>query len=259
MALRFRRPLIAGNWKMNRPLSEAIPLLKRLRDRLFTVRDATIVLCPPHIALPAAAEILEKSSLHLGAQNMCWEREGAFTGEISPTMLRDLHVDYVILGHSERRNYFQETAEQIRWKVRAALANGLIPILCVGESEEERTAGRQDTVVEAQLLSAIGGISAAQLRSVVIAYEPIWAIGTGKTATSAVAQQMHAHIRRILRSAFGGEVAEGISLLYGGSMKASNAADLLAQPDIDGGLIGGASLDVEQFSAIVELASRGSK
>jgi triosephosphate isomerase len=214
-------------------------------------QQVTVVVCPPFPALPIAAPVLEKSPIQLGAQNMCWARDGAFTGEVSPSMLRDLYVTHVILGHSERRGHFHETLEQVADKVRAALGNGLIPILCVGETLKEREAGRQNETVELQLISAVDGIEEAQAKQLVIAYEPVWAIGTGRTATPALAQEMHSLLRRLLAKRFGGEAARRVRILYGGSVRAGNALELFRQPDIDGGLVGGASLDANEFLAIV--------
>jgi triosephosphate isomerase len=199
---------------------------------------------------------LEKTSIQLGAQNMGWAKEGAFTGEISPHMLRDLYVTHVILGHSERRTIFGETLEQIRMKVEAALTNGLVPILCVGETLEEREAGQQDGVVRKQLGNALEKLSLEQIERMVIAYEPVWAIGTGKTATPKTAQEMHGHIRRMLAQIGGQDLANRVRILYGGSMKPSNCGELLIQPDIDGGLIGSASLDPLDFIKIVEAACK---
>ncbi|MDR3316608.1 MAG: triose-phosphate isomerase [Puniceicoccales bacterium] len=256
MATKFRQPLIVGNWKMHRTPSEARVLLNNLKEKLLEVIGTAVVVCPPYTVLSVAADILEKTSIQVGAQNMCWEREGAFTGEISPHMLRDLYVTHVILGHSERRVHFHETLEQIRRKVLAALAGGLIPVLCVGETAEERESNQQNVAIDGQLLSALEGIDGETIGDVVIAYEPVWAIGTGKTATPTIAQEMHDHIRRFIRRRFGEEAAQTIHILYGGSMKAANAGELLSQPDIDGGLIGGASLDAAEFAAIVACAVR---
>ncbi|MDR3117426.1 MAG: triose-phosphate isomerase [Puniceicoccales bacterium] len=243
--------LVVGNWKMNRMPSEAEPFLRQLREQMPAMQHVTVVVCPPFPSLPIAAPVLEKSPIQLGAQNMCWARGGAFTGEVSPAMLRDLYVTHVILGHSERRSHFHETLEQIAAKVRAALDNGLIPILCLGETQAEREAARQSSVVERQLISALEGLGEEQARRLVVAYEPIWAIGTGKTATPDQAQEMHATLRQLLAKHLGEETARRVRILYGGSVQAANALELFRQPDIDGGLVGGASLDANEFLAIV--------
>ncbi|MDR2030310.1 MAG: triose-phosphate isomerase [Puniceicoccales bacterium] len=245
------RLLVVANWKMNRLPSETGPFLRQLLEQIPPMQHVSVVVCPPFPSLAIAAPFLEKSSIQLGAQNMFWERDGAFTGEVSPAMLRDLYATHVILGHSERRSIFGETLPLIALKVQAALANGLVPILCVGESAKERDDGRQFWVVEQQLITALENIATDQARRLVVAYEPVWAIGTGKTATPALAQEMHGHIRSLLQRLFGDAVARHIRILYGGSVKAANAMDLFQQPDIDGGLVGGASLDANEFSSIV--------
>ncbi|MDR1438158.1 MAG: triose-phosphate isomerase [Puniceicoccales bacterium] len=256
MAKKLRRPLIAANWKMNKTFSETEPFLKSLKVEIAPFSGVTAVICPPFTSLPAASKLLENTSILLGAQNMCWSKEGAFTGEISPIMLRDLYVTHVILGHSERRNIFGETDLQIHEKLVSAIGAELTPILCVGESQSERAENRQRTVIEEQLLTAIGDLKEEAVAHVVIAYEPVWAIGTGKTATPKMAQEMHGHIRSVIAENWGNAVAEEMRILYGGSMNAANAESLLSQPDIGGGLIGGASLHSIEFAKIVEIAHR---
>jgi triosephosphate isomerase len=241
---------------MNRVPSDASVLLDGLRERLAKVSNVSVVVCPPFVILPAAAAAMDKTSIAVGAQNMHHETNGAFTGEISPNMLRDLYVTHVILGHSERRTHFHETLGEINKKVQAALKYGLTPILCVGETWAEREKGNQEEVVRRQIVSALKGVSSDLVSQVVIAYEPVWAIGTGKTATPEIAQDMHSEIRSILWEICDESVARNACIIYGGSVKAANAAELLAQPDIDGGLVGGASLDAEEFFEIVSCAER---
>jgi triosephosphate isomerase len=253
--MKFRQPIIIGNWKMNRVTSDAERLLAELCEKLIEVKGVSIVVCPPFVALPVAATIIEKTALQLGAQNMHWEPEGAFTGEISPNMLRDIYVTHVILGHSERRTAFKETNDQIHKKMLSALAHGLTPILCVGETSSEREKGKQHSAVEKQIISAIENIDAENIRRLVVAYEPVWAIGTGETATPEVAQEMHNAIRSLFKANYGEDVAQDVHIIYGGSMKAANADELLRQRDIDGGLIGGASLNADEFFAICKCAA----
>jgi triosephosphate isomerase (TIM) len=252
--MKFRKRIIAGNWKMNKTVPEAVELAMAIRGELSGSSDVDIVLCPPFTALAAVAESLDGSSISYGAQNMHWENSGAFTGEISPHMLRGLYCHYVILGHSERRTYFGENDEIVNRKAKAALAATLRPIICVGETIEQRQAGDHIRVVENQVRGSLAGIAAADIKKAVVAYEPVWAIGTGLTASPEQAQEMHACIRKELAAMFSQDVAESIRIQYGGSMKPSNAAELLAQPDIDGGLIGGASLEVRSFVELVKIA-----
>jgi len=250
MVQKIRKKIIAGNWKMNKTLSEAVDLANAVKEGLGNITEIDVVLCPPFTALRSVWEIIQETPIKLGAQNMHWENSGAFTGEISPSMLRDLFCWYVIIGHSERRTYFAETDEMVNRKVRAAITAHLVPIICVGETIQERQAGKAEEVVRTQLEKGLSGI-ASDLRKVVIAYEPVWAIGTGVNATPEQAQQMHAFIRKVIENMSNSEIAESIRIQYGGSMKSSNAKDLLSQPDIDGGLIGGASLDARSFIEIV--------
>ncbi len=249
-----RRYLIAGNWKMNKTPAEAKELAQEILSLSEQQSDVSVVLCPPFTALDAVSEIVGSTHIQLGAQNMHPQLEGAYTGEISSVMLRDLFCNFVILGHSERRQYFGETDVIINEKVESALNSNLKPILCVGESLEEREAEKTMTVVEQQVRTGLKAITKENAENVVIAYEPIWAIGTGKTATPQMAQEVHLSIRRILSDIFGTLTANKIRILYGGSMKPENASELLDQEDLDGGLIGGASLKAKSFVSLVEIA-----
>ena len=246
-----RTPYIAANWKMNKTVAEAAEFIDALLPRIAATQH-DVVVCPPFTALHEVVERRRGTAVRVAAQNMHEAEAGAFTGEISAAMLVELDVEAVVLGHSERRQYFGETDEALARKVPAALAADLEPILCVGESEAARDAGETEEVLERQLQADLAGLEATQIAEVVIAYEPIWAIGTGRTATPEQAQEASAYIRDVLRMR--GAAADEIRILYGGSMKPANAAELLALPDVDGGLIGGASLDPEEFAAIVEAA-----
>ena len=250
-----RKKLIAGNWKMNKTSADAIALVGDLVAAIGRQNDVDVVVCPPFTALESTGKVLEGSTVKLGAQNMHHESSGAFTGEISAPMLRDLFVTHVILGHSERRALFGETDGFINQKVLTALKNQLRPILCLGESPAVREAGSTLKVVQTQLEAGLEGVGKEQLPSVIIAYEPVWAIGTGKVATSDQAQEVHAYIRGLLTKTFGETMAQKVRILYGGSMKPSNAAELLNQKDIDGGLIGGASLESRSFVELVQAAA----
>lgn len=250
----MRTPIVAGNWKMNKTASEAADLVDGLKGLLDGVTGVEVVLCPPFTALQAVRERIANTSLDLGAQNMHFAENGAYTGEISGGMLRDLFCHYVILGHSERRQYFGETDVLVNQKAKAAVAAGLKPIVCVGETLEERESDRMKEVVETQVRGSLANLGPNGLAETVIAYEPVWAIGTGKTATSDQAQEVHAFIRGVLADLEDDGIAQAVRIQYGGSMKPGNAAELLAQPDIDGGLIGGAALDAESFAAIVQAA-----
>ena len=249
----MRKKIVAGNWKMNKVTGEAAALTAAVRGALAQKTSVDVVLCPPFTALKAVADALANSAIKLGAQNMHWEKDGAYTGEISAAMLKDLCCQYVILGHSERRTYFHETDENVNRKTKVALAAGLTPIVCVGETLEQREAGRTDDVVRGQVLQSLAGLGDG-LRQVVVAYEPVWAIGTGRTATPQQAQDVHALIRRVLAQLGSGAVADTVRIQYGGSVKAANARELFGQPDIDGGLIGGAALDAKSFIDIVNAA-----
>jgi triosephosphate isomerase len=250
----MRKKIIAGNWKMNKTVSEAVDLAESIKREVGDLRDVDVVLCPPFTALKAVGDVLSGTHVDLGAQNMHWEKSGAFTGEVSPAMLRDLFCHFVILGHSERRQYFSETDEVVNRKTKAALANNLTPIVCVGETLQEREAGRMQDVVTTQVKGSLAGLTARELTQTVLAYEPVWAIGTGKTATSAQAQEVHALIRSVLKELADEATAQAVRIQYGGSVKANNARELFSQPDIDGGLIGGAALEARSFVEIVRSA-----
>lgn len=249
----MRKKIIAANWKMNMTIGEAESFLKDFRLEIEEVTGVEIVIAPPFTALPKLSELLGGSQkVRLGAQNFYFEKSGAYTGEISAAMLRDLFVRYVIIGHSERRQIFGETDSFINKKVLVAHASELKPILCVGETLEEREAGKEKLVLETQLRGGLAGVSAEQLVETVIAYEPVWAIGTGKTATSAQAQDAHAHVRAVLAELTDAATADKVRIQYGGSVKPANALELLSQPDIDGALVGGASLEARGFAEIVK-------
>ena len=246
-----RTPYIAANWKMHKTVAEAAAFVDALLPRIAATQH-DVVICPPYLALSEVVERSRGSAVRVAAQNMHEEDSGAFTGEVSAPMLAEADVDAVVLGHSERRQYFNETDEALARKLPAALAAGLEPILCVGESEEARDADQTTSVLGRQLQAGLAAVESASLAEVVVAYEPIWAIGTGRTATPEQAQETCAFIRDVLRERRA--TADAVRILYGGSVKPTNAAELLAQPDIDGALVGGASLDPEDFAAIVEAA-----
>jgi triosephosphate isomerase (TIM) len=252
----MRKYLIAGNWKMNKNATESVALVDELLKTVANETAVSVVVCPPFTSLDSVSKAVAGTTLRVGAQNMYHEASGAFTGEISPEMLRHLRVDWVILGHSERRAIFGESDALINRKVKAALANSLKPILCVGETIEEREAGKTLKVVETQLTEGLKDIDEAKAEEVVIAYEPVWAIGTGRTATPEMAQEVHAYIRKLLNALFGEVKGEKIRILYGGSMKPDNADQLLSQKDIDGGLIGGAALQASSFLSLVASAKK---
>jgi len=248
----MRKKIIAGNWKMNKTVADALTLAEGIAADLADCTDVEVVVCPPFTALKSVSDVLADTQIKLGCQNMSSEDDGAYTGEISHTMLKELFVKYVILGHSERREYYKETDFWVNKKVKKALEKNLRPIVCVGEKLEDREAGNTKKVVEAQVRGSLADITAEQFENVVVAYEPVWAIGTGKTATSEQAQEVHAFIRGIIRDMVGEKAAKGLRIQYGGSMKAANAKELLSQPDIDGGLIGGAALEARSFIDIVK-------
>jgi triosephosphate isomerase len=251
----IRKKLIAGNWKMNKTSSDAVSLAREIVLAVGTQPDVEVLICPPFTALEAVAAAVDGSLVKLGAQNMHFEASGAFTGEISAPMLRALFATHVILGHSERRTLFGETDELVNRKMLAAFKNQLRPILCVGESLAEREAGSTLKVVQTQTERALDGVSKEMAASFVVAYEPVWAIGTGKVATTEQAQEVHAFIRGLLVKLYGDAVAQRVRILYGGSMKPANAPELLAQKDIDGGLIGGASLEARSFVELIRAAA----
>lgn len=253
----MRRFLIAGNWKMNCGPAETSELLIGLKQKMNTVPDGVDVLvCPPEISLTTAAEELQASDIMFGAQNVHFEDNGAFTGEVSTAMLTEVGCHYVIIGHSERREYFVETDQMVNRKTLKALQAGLKPIICVGESLDQRKKDVHQTMVAKQVQAALSEVDDPTVEDVVIAYEPIWAIGTGETATPDQAQEMHAMIRNVLSDLYDHSSAEAIRILYGGSMKPHNAEELLKQTDVDGGLVGGASLEAESFAKIIEIAEK---
>ena len=251
----MRKKIIAGNWKMNIKPSETAALVKEVAEATKVFTNVEVVCCTPAIDIPAAVAAAAGTHVGIGAENAHWEEKGAFTGEISTGMLVDAGAKYVIIGHSERRQYFGETDETVNKRTRAVIAAGLTAIVCVGETLEEREAGKLVEVIERQMNVGLKDLSAADCAKLVIAYEPVWAIGTGKTATPDQAQEVHALIRATLAKLVGGAVADTVRIQYGGSMKPSNAAELLAKPDIDGGLIGGAALKAVDFAAIVGAAN----
>jgi triosephosphate isomerase len=247
----MRKAIIAGNWKMNKTPDEARALVEELIP-LVADAECEVVVCPPFVDLCPVSKAIKGTNIHLGAQNIHWAKSGAFTGEISADMLKKFGVEYAIVGHSERRQYFGETDATVNMRAKAALENGITPIICVGESLEQRERGETDEFVASQVRGALEGISADDARRIVIAYEPIWAIGTGRTATAEMAEETITVIRKTLRSIFGNDAAETVRIQYGGSMNPQNAASLMAMENIDGGLIGGASLKAEDFSKVVK-------
>ena len=250
----MRKPIVAGNWKMNKTAPQAAALVRELRPLVEGLKSVEVVVCPPYTALATAADALAGSGIGLGAQNMHWEPSGAFTGEVSAEMLLTAGCRYVIIGHSERRALFHETNADVNRKVKAALAAGLTPIMCVGETLDQREAGKTEDVVRDHVEGGLAGLGADQIRKIVVAYEPVWAIGTGKTATPEQAQDVHAFIRALLARLADTGTAQTVRIQYGGSVKPENAKELFGKPDIDGGLIGGASLKADSFAAIVKAA-----
>ena len=247
------KTIVAGNWKMNKNLQEGIELAKGLNEALAADKpNCDVIICTPFIHLAKVSEIIDHKVINLGAENCADKASGAYTGEVSAEMVKSTGAEYVILGHSERREYYNETPEILKEKVELALANGLKVIFCIGESLAQREANEQNAVVKAELEGSVFHLSADQFKNIVIAYEPIWAIGTVKTATAEQAEEIHAYIRSVVAEKYGKEIAAETSILYGGSCKASNAPELFAKPDIDGGLIGGASLKVADFKGIID-------
>jgi triosephosphate isomerase len=243
--------MMAGNWKMNKTIAEAVSLAQAIRENVDAVSSVDRVLCPTYVCLPAVAQALQGSDIAAGAQNMHWAESGAYTGEVSAGMLQGL-VEYVIIGHSERRQYFAETDESVNKKAKAALAAGLTPIICIGESLAQNEAGETQAFVSGQVKAALDGLSAGQVQQIVLAYEPIWAIGTGKAATAQQAQDICGGVvRAAVAEVFGAEVAEVVRVLYGGSTNAKNIGEIMQQPDIDGALIGGAALQADSYSSMV--------
>jgi triosephosphate isomerase (TIM) len=248
----LRRPLIAGNWKMYKTSAEAVDFVKKFLTLVSGVADRDVMIAPAFTALEALAAALKGTEVGLGAQDVFWEAEGAFTGQVSPPMLTAAGCRYVIIGHSERRQFFGETDDTVNRKIRAALKSGLIPVMCVGESEKQREAGQTFSILDKQVKDGLRSFVSDELGSLVIAYEPVWAIGTGKTATAAQAEETHAYIRSLIKGLFGADVAALMRVLYGGSVKPENASELMAMADIDGALVGGASLNPDSFSKIVK-------
>ena len=253
----MRTPFIAGNWKMFKTVHETTVYVKELRGLVKDINDVTIVIAPPFTAVHAAGEAARNSRVGVAAQNMSWEREGAFTGEVSAAMIKEAGAEYVIIGHSERRTLFGETDATVNRKVLAAIAGSLTPIVCIGETLEQRERNETLDVLERQIKGGLDRVTGDQVAALVMAYEPVWAIGTGRTATPAQAGEAHAHIRSRLRQWFGGTTADQCVLLYGGSVKPDNIRDLMAQADVDGALVGGASLDVRSFYDIIARSRPG--
>jgi len=247
----MRHPFIAGNWKMFKTVHDTVVYVKEFRSLVKDMEDVEIVIAPPFTAVYAAAEAARNSNIGVAAQNLHWERDGAFTGEIAGPMIKEAGAEYVIIGHSERRTLFGETDQSVNRKIGAGIAAGLVPIVCIGETLAEREAGETLSVLDRQIKSGFDGVTGEQVGALVIAYEPVWAIGTGRTATAVQAQEAHAHIRQRLRQWFGAPAADECHVIYGGSVKPDNTKDLIAQPDVDGALVGGASLDIKSFFAIV--------
>lgn len=256
----MRRKIVAGNWKMNKTVDEAVDLVRSLKEKLASgpVDDVDVVVCPPYVDLVSVRDVIAGSKIGLGAQNVYWEDAGAYTGEISAGMLLSAGCGYVIVGHSERRQYFGETNATVNKRLKKAFAAGLVPIMCVGERLEQRQAGITRAVVEIQVREGLADISADQVKRMIIAYEPVWAIGTGINATPEQAQEVHRFIRELLADMFGEDVANAVRIQYGGSVKPANAAELMSQPDVDGALVGGASLKADSFYEIVRAASQRS-
>ncbi len=247
----MRTPIIAGNWKMHKTIEESVSMVKELIPLVSDVTDVEIVVCPTFTALSSVNETIKDTNIKLGAQNMWFEEKGAFTGEISPLMLKSAGCKYVILGHSERREIFKETNDVINKKLKKAFDENLIPILCVGEKLEEREAGITENVLKDQITNSLDGITKEQMQKIIIAYEPVWAIGTGKTATPETADEAHYYIRKLISELYDEEIAESLRIQYGGSVKPNNVKELMAKENIDGALVGGASLEAESFRDII--------
>ena len=252
----MRTPIVIANWKLNKTVGEAVRFASALRDTVSDVGGVEIVVAPAFTALSSVSSALGESNIHLAAQDVFWEDNGAFTGEVSPAMLKDVGCEYVIIGHSERRQYFGETNDSVNKKVKAALSYDLKPIVCVGENLEDREADRAESVIENHVRTGLAGIPSEMLPSTVIAYEPVWAIGTGVTATPDQAQLAHQFIRSLLSEMYSVELAAGVRIQYGGSVKPDNISELITQPDVDGALVGGASLEVETFAQIAISANK---
>ncbi|MDD5422183.1 MAG: triose-phosphate isomerase [Candidatus Omnitrophota bacterium] len=248
----MRKIIIAGNWKMNKNISESIDLANYVKRTLYDIGEIEIVLCPPFTSLSDVKEIVMDTNIKLGAQNVHWEKEGALTGEISCGMLKNVGCEYVIIGHSERRQFFGDTNETVNKKVKAALKEGLKPIVCVGEKLEQRKLGKTFDVIKDHVENSLAGLSAEEMLKTVVAYEPVWAIGTGVNATKEQAQEVHKYIRQLLEKMFGPETAKSVRIQYGGSVKPDNIKELISQEDVDGALVGGASLKGDSFTQIVK-------
>lgn len=255
----MRKPIIAGNWKLNKTSAEAVELVNALKKDLNGVNDVDIVVAPVFTSLSKVQTALAGSNIGLAAQNCYWEDNGAFTGEVSAALLKAEGIQYVIIGHSERRQFFNETDETVNKRIKAALKHGLTPIFCIGEMLAEREANKTFSVIEMQVKGGLQGISADEMKKIVLAYEPVWAIGTGKTATPAQAQEVHQFIRQLLSKLYNSSVSQGVRIQYGGSVKPENTSELMAQPDIDGALVGGASLKADSFIGIVRGAMGAAK
>jgi len=252
----MRKKVVAGNWKMNMDLDSGVALVKALRERLQDIRKCRVIFCPPFPLLKPISDLLEGSAFGLGAQNVHWEEKGAFTGEVSAAMLLSVGAKYVIIGHSERRKYFGETDETVNRKLKRALASGLNPIVCIGETLQQRESGQTKTVIRTQLERGLRGFTKEDLLKVIVAYEPVWAIGTGRNATPEQAVEVHQHIRSLLAEWHDADLADRLIIQYGGSVNEKNAEALLSQPDIDGALVGGASLKADSFAEIVRVGEQ---
>jgi triosephosphate isomerase len=259
MTISNEKPFLAGNWKMHKTIPEAVEMVKALKEESPQLTDAELVVIPPYTMLSEVKKVIEGSTIQLGAQNIFWEEKGAFTGEVSPPMLKDAGCQYVTIGHSERRQYFGETNETVNKKIKAALAHELTPIMCIGESLEEREKGNTMDKVETQINSGLEGLGKDEIRRIVIAYEPIWAIGTGVTATPSQAEEVHSFIRKKLAEKYGNEIASYAIILYGGSVKPANTYSILKENNINGALVGGASLEADSFIQITKEAIKAYK
>jgi triosephosphate isomerase len=259
MTISNEKPFLAGNWKMHKTIPEAVEMVQALKEESPQLTGAELVVIPPYTMLSEVKKVIEGSTIQLGAQNIFWEEKGAFTGEVSPPMLKDAGCQYVTVGHSERRQYFGETNETVNKKIKAALAHELTPIMCIGESLEEREKGNTMGRVETQINSGLEGLGKDEIRRIVIAYEPIWAIGTGVTATPAQAEEVHSFIRKKLTEKYGNEIASYAIILYGGSVKPANTYSILKENNINGALVGGASLEADSFIQITKEAIKAYK
>jgi len=249
-----RKVIIAGNWKMNKTGAEGVAFIEEFAEQVADVKDVEIVVCPTFTALEQVVQAAAGSNVKVGAQNIHWAENGAFTGEISAEMLKETGVEYVIIGHSERRQYFGETDETVNRRLVAALKAELIPMVCIGELLEERESGNTENVLKTQIVGAFKDISSDDMEKIVVAYEPVWAIGTGKTATPEMAEETHSFVRSVIAELFTSDVAEKVRIQYGGSMKAGNSAELISQKNIDGGLVGGAALQADSFAQLIKNA-----